>query len=332
MGVNMAVHASGDGASWPEDLDADQPHGLDYRQFNHITIGVRKRIGQEHATFADSTVGGIHKPGGSAVLGMDITDDCTAGGLTTEDGTYRGHGLVWSYSDTSNYGVLWCSSSAAGLTDHGGDFTVVKMHPDLQWGSGDVTWVGAHAFQGNVDMSDVDITGTLDVSGDTGITGDLSVTGDVSITGAAYVDSSLDCSDFAATGTMSIDGTETHNDEADFSAVNIDGTSSILVACTSQSNGAVDMSSAVTYKVDTDGRIDVNGSTSAANGYMRLHVGSADPPSKILSETQKSGNGHLAHIDGLIPQNYFWEVSATNMTIVSILWTAAGKGACVSQA
>ena len=32
----MAVQPSGNGAAWVEDVDVDQPHGLDYRYENHI--------------------------------------------------------------------------------------------------------------------------------------------------------------------------------------------------------------------------------------------------------------------------------------------------------
>jgi hypothetical protein len=74
----MSVHPSGDGAAWDsiESLDVDQPHGLDYRTFNHISKAVRKRIMQEHEEFADATVGGVHKPGGSAVLGIEDGTSC----------------------------------------------------------------------------------------------------------------------------------------------------------------------------------------------------------------------------------------------------------------
>ena len=110
----MSVHSDGAGSSWNEALDVNQPHGKDYLEWQDIRIGVRKRMDQEHSQFADSTAGGIHTPGGSAVLGMEITDDCTA--TTVADGTYRARGLVWAYSDTSNWAVLFCNTAAAGVS------------------------------------------------------------------------------------------------------------------------------------------------------------------------------------------------------------------------
>lgn len=203
----MGVHPDGTGTGWDEDSpDIDQPHGKDYLALQHIMKGVRLRMGQEHATFADNTVGGIHKPGGAAILGIDYTDDCTAG--VTEDGTYRGHGLVWAYSkDTSNYGVLFCSTKAAGATTSD-DWTVVKMHPDLQWSGGDVTWAGAHGF-----ASDVSVDGTVVCGGDLVVEGDLSVTGDISAAAELYIG-----------GDASFDGTVDFGDGVAFVAeVSVDG-------------------------------------------------------------------------------------------------------------
>lgn len=152
----MTVHSSGAGTSWNETLDVDQPHGLDYQEWNDIRIGVRKRIAEEHSSFADSTVGGIHKPGGAAVLGIN---DGTPGAA---DGTYRGHGLVWD-----NTSRLWCSTAVAGASTSG-DQTVVLLHPDKQWGGQDVTWTGAHEFDASVD-----------ISGNVAMDGDLTVDGNV---------------------------------------------------------------------------------------------------------------------------------------------------------
>ena len=187
----MGVHANGDGAAWDslEALDANQPHGLDYRESVHMAKAVRKRLEQEHSQFADSTVGGIHKPGGCAVLGVEYTDDCTA--TVAADGTYRARGLVWSYSDTSNFGVLFCNTSAAG-TSTAGDFTVLKMHPDLQWAGGDVTWAGAHEFDASVDITgNVAVDGDVSVDGSSSFGGDVFVGGDISVDGDIMFDGSF---------------------------------------------------------------------------------------------------------------------------------------------
>jgi len=117
----MGTHQSGDGVAWTgaESLDVDQPHGLDYLQSNHIAIGVRKRLSHEHSTFADATVGAIHTPGGTAVLGME---EGTA--TVVADGTLRARGLCWDLSSR-----LWCSTATAGVSTTG-DWTLLTMHPD----------------------------------------------------------------------------------------------------------------------------------------------------------------------------------------------------------
>ena len=221
----MGVHQSGDGASWDglENLDVDQPHGKDYLQFTHLAKAVRKRIDQEHSTFADSTAGGIHTPGGVAVVGVEYTDDCTA--TTVADGTYRARGLVWAYSDTSNWGVLFCNTSAAG-TSTCGDFTVLKMHPDLQWSGGDVTWAGAHEFDASVDM-----TGPLWVDGSCDFS-DVHVSGDLTVAGAVLVDGSCDFSDVYIEGEASFDGTVDFGDGVAFVAeVSIGGNVAMAGNC-----------------------------------------------------------------------------------------------------
>jgi len=218
----MSIHPDGTGTGWTnvEAVDVNQPHGKDYLYSQHIAKGVRKRMNQEHSTFADATVGGIHTPGGCAVLGMEITDDCTA--PVVGDGTYRGHGLLWSLSkDTSNFGVLWCSTKAAGSSTTG-DWTVLKMHPDLQWSGQDVTWAGAHEFDASVDISgnvamdgDLTIDGVLKVDSSCEIS-DVYINGDISMTGSIKV-----ATDVSITGDMAIDGTSNFYGECDFSVANV---------------------------------------------------------------------------------------------------------------
>ena len=175
----MSIHPSGNGTGWTnvEAVDVDQPHGKDYLYSQHVAKGIRKRMNHEHSTFADATVGGIHKPGGAAVLGEC---DGTPGAA---DGTYRGHGVVWDMSSR-----LWCSTAAAGASTSG-DFTVITLHPDLQWAGGDVTWAGAHEFDASVDIS-----------------GNVAIEGDVTIEGHLLIDGSFDCSDVYAAGDLSVGG------------------------------------------------------------------------------------------------------------------------------
>lgn len=185
----MTAHSTGTGSGWNETLDVDQPHGLDYREWNDIRIGDRKRMAQEHSTYADNTVGGIHKPGGSAILGME---DGTA--TIVADGTLRARGVVWDLSSR-----LWCATANAGVSTTG-DWTLLKLHPDKQWAGQDITWTGGQQFDASVDIfgqldasnanfdGSVDVSGALDCSvldvdasaaigGNTSLAADLSVDG-----------------------------------------------------------------------------------------------------------------------------------------------------------
>ncbi len=197
----MTAHSSGTGTGWLETLDIDQPHGLDFQEFNDFRIGVGNRMKQEHADFADNTVGGIHKPGGSAVLGID---DDTA--TVVADGTYRGHGIVWDGSVN-----LWCATAVAGATTTG-DWTILKMHPDKQWGGQDITWTGAAEFDASVDISgnttiegDLTIEGALRLDGSADFS-DVFIEGDVTIAGKLVIDSSADFSDVFIEGDVSVNG------------------------------------------------------------------------------------------------------------------------------
>ncbi len=223
----MSVHSSGVGTGWNESLDVDQPHGKDYIEFNDLRIGIRKRISQEHVTIAGATAGGVHKPGGVAVLGMEITD--AAGdptGAAVGDGTYRARGLVWSYvvEAGANKGVLFCSTAAAGAST-ADDFTVLKMHPDLQWGGGDVTWAGAHEFDATVCFDgEVEFAAAVDFSTDVTVTigGDLTVGGEAHFDGTVNFNSTVE---FSADVTVFIGGDISVGGVAAFqSDVSIDGT------------------------------------------------------------------------------------------------------------
>lgn len=191
----MTAHSSGTGESWNETLDVDQPHGLDFQEWNDIRVGIRNRMKQEHASFADNTVGGIHKPGGAAVLGID---DDTA--TVIADGTYRGHGIVWDGSLN-----LWCATKTAGATTTG-DFTILLMHPDKQFKGGDITWTGAQQFDNSVEFLDpVDFTGPVIVEGSCDFS-DVAITGDLTIAGKFIIDSSADFSDVFVEGDVSVKG------------------------------------------------------------------------------------------------------------------------------
>jgi len=222
----MAVHPSGDGVEWTlvEEVSAGQPHGLTYAHGNHIAIGVRARMSQEHSTFADNTVGGIHKPGGAAVLGIC---DGTPGAA---DGTYRGHGIVWD-----NTARLWCSTALAGASTSG-DFTLILLHPDKQWGGADVTWTGAHEFDASVDISGpldvwgpaefsaVDISGGLDCTGALACGSTVAIVGTLTCSSSAYFTNDVSCK-----ADLVVDGTAVFTTNVDISGT-LDVSGSLTVS------------------------------------------------------------------------------------------------------
>lgn len=186
----MGVHDSGTGSYWDENSpDVDQPMGLDWQEFQGLKQAINKRLSKGHVAFGDETAGGEHVPGGCAVLGIEISTD---GGDATlwidEDqsaGTFRGHGLAWVW-DGLNDARLWCSTAPAESTAATA-WTVVKLHPDKQWGGGDVSWTGAHIF-----CSSVDVTGVLGTN-DVSVSGNLKCASNADVTGALNVTSLITC-------------------------------------------------------------------------------------------------------------------------------------------
>jgi hypothetical protein len=190
----MGVHADGSGAYWTETSpDADQPHGLTYREFQDVRVGVRKRLQKEHVLFADATVGGEHLPGGVAMLAMELTDqggDCTSGFVqdgTTGGGRCRGHGLGWGW-DGSQDAALYCCT-ADWTAAH--DWTKVQLNPAQIWDNSIIWPSKAQAFASSVCVAgyikqdgttnfrkNVDISGyPLTIRAGDGITTGLDVSG-----------------------------------------------------------------------------------------------------------------------------------------------------------
>jgi hypothetical protein len=180
----MGVHADGSGAYWTETSpDADQPHGLAYREFQDLRVGVRKRLQQEHVTFADATVGGTHKPGGTACLGIEWTNSDVSGSFV-QDGTYRGRGIAWGW-DASQGAALYCSTAdGTGV----GAWRTIALNPakiwddSIVWPNKEQQFTGIASFKGAVDISD-----NLCVSGKINAI-------DISMDGALYVDATMDVS------------------------------------------------------------------------------------------------------------------------------------------
>lgn len=319
----MSVHSSGTGSGWKEDLDADQPHGQDYIEFNDIRIGIRKRLSQEHTTPADTTAGGIHKPGGTACLAMDITNavgDPT--GNVVADGTYRGHGLAWTYvvEAGANKGLLWCATAAAGASTTG-DWTLVKLHPDLQWAGGDVTWQGDHAFakcvsigdalyvdasadfSGIVNIDDLTTKGYVKVGTDLAVFGDMSVDGTADFGGAVAIIGDLSCDATVVTGAgLQVDGT-----------ANFAGTSKILSDYTNEDSGSAAFARNEVYLANTDGyftyicQID-------SDEKAKLYVGDTTDPAGAgvkVDQITVAGNADDVAVSGLVPKGDYFAISTS---------------------
>lgn len=326
----MGVHPDGSGTEWTliEAVDVDQPHGKDYLYGQHIAKGVRKRMNQEHSAFGDTTAGGIHKPGGAAILAVEYTDDCTV--AVVADGTYRARGLIWSYSkDTSNYGVLFCNTSAAGVSTCG-DFTVLKMHPDLQWAGGDVTWAGAHEFD-----SSVDITGPLGVDSSADVS-DVYVDGDISVKGSAKI-----ATDLTVTGDIAVDGTSNFTGDVAFAAdVSIDGTtalqntviegdSTFTFAAIAGETGPIfkvfgDWSTRAVnteYQARTDGFVAVRSSAQSPN--FQILTDGASPATAVIAKVRDDDGNTYDSMPVPVKAADYWCVSSTGGTLV-VRWLPIG--------
>ena len=310
----MSVHPDGTGTGWTnvEAVDVNQPHGKDYLFGQHIAKGVRKRMNQEHSAFADNTVGGIHKPGGCAVLGMEITDDCTA--PVVADGTYRGHGLVWAYSDTSNWAVLFCTTGAAGASTTG-DWTVAKLHPDLQWGSGDVTWGGAHQFDSSVDFSKAAFDASVDFS---------KAAFDATIDAShAFFDGTVIASGLEVTGPAVHDGTSDFLDEVDVSSFNISGLAGLVGTYTRLDTDGNDITRNHCYQVSTAGMIVMWTQTNRTAHLLVDDVTDLDVT--VCRGEALAGINH--NFCAIVPKDWYFALSCTG-TIGTITWYPFGDGSC----
>jgi len=178
----MSATPDGTGTGWTltEAIDVDQPIGLSYRALIHLAKAVRKRVGKEHETFADVTVGGEHIPGYCKVLKhVDATGDVSA----AQDATlFQNNGIVHSAGNQT----LWCITGAAS------DPTILLIDPDKQYKGGDITWTGAQQFDASVDMTILHVDGSLTadrlVCQSQADFSDAHFTGDVTLGKAVQVD------------------------------------------------------------------------------------------------------------------------------------------------
>ena len=131
--------SNGTGTGWLETLDVAQLTGQDYIEFNDFRIGIRKRLARQHTTFADNTVGGIHKPGGCSI--MDFVD--TTADISATDGTYYGKNLVYCQTKNSFYCFTADGTTSAAAYK-------LSMSPYSICRGGDFTWSGGQEFDGSV--------------------------------------------------------------------------------------------------------------------------------------------------------------------------------------
>jgi len=332
----MSVHPDGSGSGWTnvETVDVNQPHGFDYRYSQHIAKGVRKRLDQEHSTFADATVGAIHTPGGCAILGMEISDD--GGDITSPvvgDGTYRARGLVWAWDGSQN-AILWCATKAAGNSTTG-DWTVLMIHPDKQWGGRDVTWAGAHEFDASVDISgnvamdgDLTVDGVLKVDSSADFS-DVYVDGDISVKGSLKV-----ATDVTITGDMAIDGTSNFYDEVDFSDVYLRGDVtgsalgivSVFGAYTDEDDDSQTLAAAHAYLANQDGFVLAVWTATGAGNAVNAYIDTDNNPAAggdLVQKVNSYGNGYEYSISFPVAKGKYWEITH-NGTSVVIRWFPIG--------
>jgi len=271
----------------------------------------------EHVAFADATVGGIHKPGGCAVLGIE---DGTA--TVIADGTVVGHGIIWDNTE-----ALWCCTAAAGASTTG-DWTILQMNPNTQWKGGDVTWAGNHQFDASVDFSDVDITGSLLV--------------DSSFDAShAFFDGTVIASNLEVTGSGVFDGTTDFYDEIDVSDVylrgDITGSAlgivSMLGSYTTQDADTIDMTSAHAYLAKQDGFVAATfqGGNQGLGAACQIYVDTdTDPPTggALISNWQDTDyhNTNTYASVGPVPiaKGQYFEVVIANITLNAIYWIPVG--------
>lgn len=193
----MSVHPNGLGITWDEDLDVDQPQGLDYRSWNHLAKSVRKRIEKQHTDFGDDTIGGEHLPGKTSVLMVDTTANFT---------TYLGSFCMAEFG----LGYVVATGKLYYVNDATTDITLVMLNPSSLCSDVSLIWNAEAEFSAPVLFDDtVTFLDPVDMS-------DVVVAGSLCVAGGAYFDASMDVS-----GSFEHDGTGNFNDAVDISTIRI---------------------------------------------------------------------------------------------------------------
>lgn len=244
----MAVHSNGNGSGWLEDLDADQPHGLDWREFNDFRIGIRFRLRKEHVEIAAGTVGGEHRPGGCAVAEfIESTSDMTN---YYDDGSYVGGGLIWCYSSGRKFSTLFCTTGDGTYGTAGqGDLTVLKLNPANIWDASIVWPDQPQQFDGSVDMTATCVQGSFCLAGHMICTSAVEVSQALYCNSGAEISAMLKCyssayftDDVSCKADLVVDGTALFTTNVDISG-NAD-ISGILSVSGDISNGTKQVSTA----------------------------------------------------------------------------------------
>lgn len=207
----MSSHPDGTGSSWTENIDVDQPHGLDYRALNDLRIGVRKRLAFQHTQPADNTAGGLHKPGKTSVLLVDtsvnlaaylIDPSCAEFGMACATAV----GKLFYVNDATDE---WCILPIFGSICKGGDYTWTGAHEfdaSVDF-SQVVNFDGSASFGNPVEFSAVDISSFLNCSSSAYFANDVSCKADLVVDGTLVVTSNFDVSgDTDMSGGLNVSG------------------------------------------------------------------------------------------------------------------------------
>ncbi len=317
----MAVHPSGDGAAWVENVDVDQPHGLDFRFTDHVAKGVRKRIEHQHTAFADATVGGVHVPGNCSVLlqGDGTADISGAVDLTLAAGS----GIGWSKT-----GWLFC------FTANNVDPTTIRLDPHSICYASDMTWTGQYQFDASVIFCNpVEITsgivdGSWQINGATDISGGVLLDGSITVLDAADFSNARFLGDVSVTGGMAIDGTTNMRGEMDISAVGFNGPTDMLGTCVTTNSAAASLALNEVYLAQTDGFLFALTGSGNSHSITGALGDTTDPVSTRAYATNQSGavNEPLAW-NMPVPKGQYVKVTKAGAVDLSTLkWTPWGVG------
>jgi len=323
----MGVHASGDGAAWDslEALGVDQPHGLDYRESIHMAKAVRKRLSQEHALFADSTVGGAHTPGGSGVLMVDSTADMDTFAAAADLTSAHAYGIACCTEADATGATLFYFDSATSATTLPVSWNNIKTDVTHLFGA-EITVGPPMVFQNTVDCSaNLNVDSSADFS-DVAITGDLSINGDFMLDGSFLPTSCA--SDFG--GFLDEDGMDSDATASVASQQSIkkyvDDNIPVGSNPTANDSESNTMLKAHAYLAQTAGFVTTWASSTVGSlkGYVGTTTNPAGAGTQVAQNTSGGGTGD-PFISFFVGNGKYFEITQTGGT-VTILWTPLVSG------